>query len=176
MPYLMMPQRPSGSARRGAPTGWLWRLQPTASRRGASAIHHLRTCAPAHLRSGEIARPLTLHPVIRCPAIPLSCFPALGTSALPDGNSRNQVFNFIHLGPERFSGVGVISLGRANCVRTCNARQADQAPVRGHHEQYASRRYSDGLVRPGHNGAHDRFLARAALGAENETTLNVRQV
>jgi hypothetical protein len=79
-------------------------------------------------RTSQIARPLTLHPVIRCPAIPLSCFPALGTSALPDGNSRNQVFNFKHLGPERFSGVGVISLRRANCVRTCNARQADRAP------------------------------------------------
>jgi hypothetical protein len=78
---------------------------------------------------------------------------------------------------ERFSGVGVISSGRANCVRTCDARQIDQTPFRGHYEQYASRRYSDGLVRPGHNGAHDRFLARGALGCrKKQTTLDVRQV
>ena len=51
-------------------------------------------------------------------------------------------------------------------MRTCNARQTDQAPFREHHEQSASRRYSDGLVRPGHNGAHDRVLARVALGVE----------
>jgi hypothetical protein len=44
--YLMIPQRPSGSARCGAPTGRLWRDHPTAPRWGASAIHHLRTSAP----------------------------------------------------------------------------------------------------------------------------------
>jgi len=39
--------------------------------------------------------------------------------------------------------------------------RTDQAPFRGHHEQYAS--HSDGFVRPGRNGAHNRVLARAVL-------------
>jgi hypothetical protein len=111
MPYLMMPQRPSGSARRGAALRQDG-FGASNPRPLVGAPAQSITCAPAHLRSGEIARPLTLHPVIRCPAIPLSCFPALGTSALPDGNSRNQVFNFIHLGPERFSDFDVIYSGR----------------------------------------------------------------
>jgi hypothetical protein len=36
----------------------------------------------------------------------------LGTTALHGGNSRNQVFNFIHLGPERFSDFDVVYSGR----------------------------------------------------------------
>src|SRR5262249_4187451 len=40
--YLMIPQRLSGSARCGAPTGWLWPFHPKASRRRAGAIGHLR--------------------------------------------------------------------------------------------------------------------------------------
>ena len=43
---------------------------------------------------------------------PLPLCRDLGTSALHDGNSRNQVFNFIHLGPERFSDFDVIYSGR----------------------------------------------------------------
>jgi len=61
-------------------------------------------------------------------------------------------------------------------MRTCNARQTDQAPFREHHEQCASRHNRDQLVHPGRDGAYDRVLARAALGVGNETTLNVRQV
>jgi hypothetical protein len=56
-------------------------------------------------------------------------------------------------------------------MRTCNARQIDQAPFREYHEQDASRHYSDGLVRSGHDGAHDRVLARAALVSKKRLSM-----
>jgi hypothetical protein len=93
---------------------------------------------------------------------------------VPEGRrrlwNRATKFHFVPFASERFCGRGVIHLGRANCMRTCNAQPTNQAPFREHHEQRASRHYSDGLVRSGHNGAHDRLLARAGLGAEPRRT------
>jgi hypothetical protein len=55
--YLMIPQRSSGSARCGAPTGRLWPFHPKASRRLAGAIgaESLPLLMPLHLDADVVA-------------------------------------------------------------------------------------------------------------------------
>src|SRR5689334_21035201 len=93
-----------------------------------------------------------------------------GVKAAPAVEPARLSFTLSPFASERFRSCGLIHLGRANCMRTCNAQQANQAPFREHHEQRAPRHYSDGLVRSGHDGAHVRLLARAGLDAEPRRT------